>query len=105
MQKHLLINANYSLQKILFSEILYIEGLDDYVKIHLQNKKLFVSRMTMKNILEKLPAKEFIRVHRSYIIAINKINSVRNKTISLAEIEIPIGNSYAVNFFDQFKTN
>lgn len=99
----LFVRADYSLIKIAIADILFIEGFDDYIKIILPEKKPIVTRMTMKNILEKLPAKEFIRVHRSFIIPFSKIKYVRNKTISISGVEIPIGSSYEVDFFKVFK--
>ena len=59
--------------------------------------------MTMKTILEKLPTKEFIRVHRSFIVPFSKIQTVRNKIISIAGNEIPIGSSYEEEFLKFFK--
>ena len=102
-QPFFFIRADYSLIKINFADILYIEGLDDYLKIHLQNQKAVVARMTMKAIQEKLPVKDFIRVHRSYIIPFARIESVRNKTIYLEGKEFSIGASYEENFFKLFK--
>lgn len=101
-QQHLLVRADYSLIKINFNEIFLIEGLDDYLKIHLQSGKHIVTRMTMKIVLEKLPQKEFIRVHRSFIVPVAKIESVRNKTIFMPGKEIPIGSSYEEEFFALF---
>lgn len=101
--QHLYIRADYSLHKIYIPDILFIEGLDDYLKIHLEGKKTIVARMTMKNLLEKLPSNEFIRVHRSFIVPFKRIESVRNKMIQLAGEEIPIGNSYEEQFFSVFK--
>ena len=101
--QYLFIRADYSLNKVAVTDILYIEGLDDYLKIHLQNQKPIVARMTMKAILEKLPNKEFIRVHRSFIVPFSRIENVRNKTISLAGVDIPIGSSYEGTFFTLFK--
>lgn len=101
--QHLYIRADYSLHKIYIPDILFIEGLDDYLKIHLEGKKTIVARMTMKNLLEKLPSSEFIRVHRSFIVPFKRIESVRNKMIQLAGEEIPIGNSYEEQFFSVFK--
>ncbi len=95
--------ADYSLLKINIANILYIEGLDDYLKIHIENQKTVVTRMTMKAILEKLPAKDFLRTHRSFIVPLSRIESVRNKTISIAGVEIPIGASYEETFFKSFK--
>ena len=98
-QQYLFIRADYSLIKILFSDILFIEGLDDYLKIHIQNQKTVVARMTLKAILEKLPQTEFIRVHRSFIVPISKIDKVRNKIIYINEEEIPVSASYETAFF------
>lgn len=93
-QQYLFIRADYSLNKILISDILYIEGLDDYLKIHIENQKTIVARMTMKAILEKLPASEFVRVHRSFIVPVSKIGKVRNKVIYIGAEEIPLSASY-----------
>ncbi len=102
-QNYLFIRADYSLVKVNIADILYIEGLDDYLKIHLPGKKPVVARMTMKAIIEKLPANEFIRVHRSFIVPLSKIESIRNKVIQLPGVEIPIGTSYEEEFFKLFK--
>ena len=58
--------------------------------------------MSMKAMLDKLPENDFIRVHRSFIIPFHNITSVRNKTIFLADIEIPIGNTYEEDFFKHY---
>lgn len=102
-QQYLYVRAAYSLVKIDIRDILYIEGLDDYLKIHISGKNPIVARMTMKNITEKLPSKEFIRVHRSYIVPFSRIETVRNKVITLAGKEIPIGISYEEAFHALFK--
>ena len=101
-QQYLFIRADYSLMKILFSDILYIEGLDDYLKIHIQNQKTVVTRMTLKVILQKLPVNEFIRVHRSFIVSISKIDKIRNKIIYINDKEIPVSASYETEFFALF---
>jgi DNA-binding LytR/AlgR family response regulator len=91
---HIFVRADYSLQKILLEDVNYIEALDDYLKIHLHQQKTIVARMTMKAMLEKLPAEAFMRVHRSFIVPIKKVESIRNKCIHLLDKQIPIGNSY-----------
>jgi two-component system, LytTR family, response regulator len=101
--QHLFIRADYSLIKIAIPDICYIEGLDDYLKIHLNNQRPVVARITMKALLEKLPANEFVRVHRSFIVPLSKIQSIRKKFISLPGAEIPIGAKYEQNFFSIFK--
>jgi len=101
--QYLFIKADYSVYKIAFSDILFIEGLDDYLKIHVENSKPIVARMTMKTMVEKLPSTDFVRVHRSFIIPFHRIENVRNKFITLAGEEIPIGSSYEKDFFKLFK--
>jgi len=93
-QNFFLLRADYQLHKINFEDIIFVEALDDYVKIHLKSQKNITARQSLKNILEKLPENEFIRVHRSYIIPINAIKSIVNKSIKIDEFIIPIGEKY-----------
>lgn len=93
-QTHLMIRADYKLYRIEFEEIKYIEGLDDYIQIHLENKSKIVARFSMKNIISKLPENLFIRVHRSFIVPIKKIKTIQNKSILIDEISIPIGDTF-----------
>ncbi len=97
-EQFIYIRADYSLNKIKIEDIELIEGLDDYLKIHIKNGKNIVARITMKGILEKLPNSKFKRVHRSFIVPLEKIKSVRKKVIQLDQIEVPIGNSYEEEF-------
>lgn len=99
VQTHLMIRADYKLYRIEFDDIRLIEGLDDYVQIHLSNKTKIVARISMKGILEKLPEKDFIRVHRSYIIPLKKIKSIQNKSIQIEDFLIPIGETYREDIF------
>jgi two-component system LytT family response regulator len=103
-KNYLFIRADYSLNKILVSDILFIEGLDDYLKIHIDSQKTIVARMTMKSILEKLPATEFVRVHRSFIVPINRINKIRNKVIFIKGEEIPLSSTYEEDFLSKINT-
>jgi DNA-binding LytR/AlgR family response regulator len=96
---YIFIRADYNLVKIALNEIIFIEGLDDYLKIHRDGQPPVVARMTMKAILEKLPVNDFIRVHRSYIIPLHRVEQIRNRIISIGSEEIPLGNSYAEAFF------
>lgn len=93
-ESYLMLKLDYGLVKILLTDIVFIEGLDNYIKIHLQNQHPLVVRMTMKLLQEKLPLTAFIRVHRSYIVPLSRIESVRNRIITIAGEEIPIGKSY-----------
>lgn len=100
--QYLFVRADYSLVKIMLDDILYIEGLDDYLKIFTSARKPVIARMTMKSILEKLPGKKFLRVHRSFIVPVSKIEKVRNKLIYIGDKTIPIGNSYEGPFFEAY---
>ncbi|MEI6410447.1 MAG: LytTR family DNA-binding domain-containing protein [Bacteroidota bacterium] len=101
-QKEIFIRADFKLIKILLSDILYIEGVGDYIKIYIKDRKTVTARMTMKEIADSLPAHHFMRVHRSFIVPSIRILSVRNKTITIAERDIPIGNTYVDYFFTSF---
>jgi len=87
------VRADRKMIKINFSEINYIESLSDYIKIHLVNKTI-VTRETITNIEAKLPQKEFLRIHRSYIISISKIDSFTNEFIEISKKALPISRSY-----------
>ncbi|MBW4888929.1 LytTR family DNA-binding domain-containing protein [Mucilaginibacter sp. HMF5004] len=100
---YIFIRADYSLIKIYLTDILYIEGLADYIKIFITNRKTIVARMTMKDMCEKLPEKGFKRVHRSFIIPLHRILSVRNNTVYLPEREVPIGKTYTEDFNLHYK--
>lgn len=101
-QKHFFIRADFSLIKVNINSILYAEGLDDYLKIHLENQKPIVARMTMKTFLEKLPAKEFMRIHRSFIVSLSRVERIKNKTLTLSGREFPIGASYENEVINKF---
>jgi DNA-binding LytR/AlgR family response regulator len=100
--QHIFMRADYSLQKIMLDDIMCIEALDDYLKIYINNQKTIVARMTMKAMLEKLPSTEFMRVHRSFIVPIKKVESLRNKMLQLGDKKIPVGNSYEEDVLKHF---
>lgn len=100
--QHIFVRADYSLQKIVLDDIMCIEALDDYLKIYINNQKTIVARMTMKAMLDKLPSAEFMRVHRSFIVPIKKVESLRNKTLQLGDKKIPVGNSYENDVLKHF---
>lgn len=95
------VKADYSTVKIYLKEILFIEGLKDYVKIYTTEKKI-LTLITMKKIEDRLSS-NFIRVHRSYIVAIDKIDSIQRNRIIINEKWIPIGNSYKDNFYKRIE--
>jgi DNA-binding LytR/AlgR family response regulator len=87
------IKVNYQLMKINLKEIELIEGLDDYIRIYIKPKPV-LALMTLKSLQEKLPTHEFIRIHRSYIVPISKIESFGKNKVKVNGKEIPIGSSY-----------
>jgi len=88
------VNAEYSLVKVVFEDIIMVEGLKDYIRIHLTNGKPLVIRMSMKTVEEKLPSKKFIRIHKSYIISLDKITSIRKGSVFLGAAEVPVSDNY-----------
>jgi len=80
--------------KIRFRDIVYIESLSDYIKIHLDDMKVLVTRETLSNIEARLPRENFIRTHRSYIVSRQKIETFTSDTIGIGKHEIPISRSY-----------
>ena len=102
------INVDYSLLKIVFSDIMWLEGLKDYIKIHLKSsQKPVIARMSMKAVEEQLPAALFLRVHKSYIISKEYITAIRKNSLYMGAIEIPIGDLYreAVDAFVKNKAD
>jgi DNA-binding LytR/AlgR family response regulator len=87
------LKVNYELMKINLKDLELIEALDDYIKLYIKPTPV-LTLMTLKSILEKLPARDFVRVHRSYIVPINKIEKFSKTKLMVAGKEIPIGSSY-----------
>lgn len=102
--KHIFVRADFSLAKIPLADILYIEGLADYLRIYIRNRKPVVARMPMKDMMAKLPAADFIRVHRSFILPFSKIEAVRGTTIFIGNNEFPIGRTYTDEFFSRYSS-
>ncbi len=89
------VSVDYSLLKVTFNDIMWIEGLKDYIKIHLKSSsKPVITRMSMKSIEELLPPAKFIRVHKSFIISIAYVTAVRKKSIFIGAMEISVSDSY-----------
>ena len=87
--------------KVNFKDILFIEGLKDYVIIQLADQRI-ITRMNLKTTYELLPKKDFLRVNKSYIVNTNHIDSFDNNDIFIGNYEIAIGNTYRDSFFDTF---
>jgi DNA-binding LytR/AlgR family response regulator len=88
------VNVEYSLVKIQMKDITYIEGLKDYVKIFLASQtRPVLTKSTMKGIEEKLPTNKFMRVHKSYIINLDRIESIRGKSVTVNKYEVPVSDT------------
>lgn len=90
----LYVYSEYRMVKIDLGTIEYIESMEDYIKIHITNDKTILTLMPMKKVLEKLPSARFQRIHRSYIVPVNKIRSIQNRKVQLTDVELPVSESY-----------
>lgn len=79
--------------KINISEICFIEGLGDYIKVYTSAQK-FISNLSMKKIIDCLPHDKFLRIHKSYIVAIDKIESLEGNLVKINNSKLPVGNNY-----------
>ncbi len=100
--EYLFLKVEYQLVRIALSDILYIEGLKDYVKVWLKSQeKPVLSLTSLKSLEEKLPAKKFMRVHRSFIVSLDKINSITRNALQIGKVNITVGDQYK-DAFSQF---
>src|SRR5882757_3296845 len=90
---HIFVKSNSKFFKVNFSEILYVEGMKDYLKIHTPEYTL-VTHQTMNELEKTLPSRQFMRVHKSYIIAVRHIRSIYGNSVELGKVTIPIGINY-----------
>ena len=86
---YIFLKANGKLEKVVFEDILFIEGMENYIAIYLENKKI-ITHTTIKSLLEKLPGKQFIQTHRSYVVAIDKISSIEGNTLHMQSYQVPV---------------
>ncbi|ASU33002.1 LytR/AlgR family response regulator transcription factor [Mucilaginibacter xinganensis] len=97
--EYLFLKVEYQLVRLALNDILYIEGLKDYVKVWLQSaEKPILSLTSLKSLEEKLPAKRFMRVHRSFIVSLDKINSITRNALQIGKINITVGDQYKEAF-------
>jgi DNA-binding LytR/AlgR family response regulator len=87
--------ADYKMVKVEWSDLIYVEGLKDYLKIHLRSQKSpLVTRMSMKALEEQCPATDFLRIHKSYIVSKKSISAVKKSSVFIGELELPVGDLY-----------
>jgi len=89
------LHADYNLIKISFDQVEYIEGLKDYIKIHFTNlQKPVLSRISLKAVELQLPADQFFRVHKSYLVNLQHVSQLRRARIKMINTEVPLSDSY-----------
>jgi two-component system, LytTR family, response regulator len=99
---YIFVKTEYRLERIDIDDILYIEGMKDYLRIICSGKKIMTLQSFAK-IEESLPKNKFCRVHKSYIVALDKIKSVERGVIIIADQRIPVSNTYKDNFFSKIR--
>ncbi|HVV56222.1 MAG TPA: LytTR family DNA-binding domain-containing protein [Mucilaginibacter sp.] len=100
--QYLFLKVEYQLVRIALDDILYIEGLKDYVKVHLKSsEKALLSLTSLKALEEKLPSRRFMRIHRSFIVALDKITSMTKNSVQIGKMIITVGDQYK-DAFGQF---
>lgn len=97
VQEYITIRADRKYIKLYLKDILYVEGLKDYVKVVLKDKQI-LTKQSIGNFEKRLPSDHFFRVHKSFIVAINKISAYTTYDVEIGKIEIPIGRSIKKNF-------
>jgi len=98
-EDYLFLKTEFRLEKVSFSEILYIEGMGDYLKIVTTTRRL-LTLQSLKKMEEILPSNRFYRIHKSYIVALEKIENIEKGRIKIGDKHIPISDTYKKHFFD-----
>ena len=86
---YLFVKSNGKLEKITFADILFIEGMENYVAIYLQDKKI-ITHTTIKSLLEKLPSRQFIQTHKSYLVRIDKVDTIDGNILHIKKYQVPV---------------
>ena len=99
-KEYFFINVSHKIHKIFYSDIQYLEGFKDYTKIYLTNQQhpLLVLQ-NLKHFEDSLPKDEFIRIHRSYIIAMSKLSTVTRKSVTIGNVSMPVSDNYRERLF------
>lgn len=96
---YLFLKVEYQLVKVRLKDIIYIEAYKDYVKVHLTTKPMpLLSLTSLKNMEDLLPSKQFMRIHRSFIISLNHIQSITRNTVNMGTVTMTVSENYKENF-------
>ncbi|MAE87132.1 MAG: DNA-binding response regulator [Flammeovirgaceae bacterium] len=102
---YIFLKVEYQLVKVMLADIRYIEGLKDYVKVHLESKEHpILSLSSLKSMEEKLPEKQFMRIHRSYIVNLQKIDSITKTYLQIGKEQLTISENYRDVFHARIKS-
>ena len=93
---HLYVKTGYDQVKVLFDDILYLEAAGNYVTFVLK-EGIVLSRSTLNEAINQLPANKFVRIHRSYLVSINKIDKIERQQVKINKVVIPVGEAYSQN--------
>ena len=105
-RRFIFIKSEYRILRVRYEDIIFCEGLKDYTQIYLKGKaEPILTLNNLKTFTGRLPSNEFIRVHRSFIISLNHIDSIVRNEIFIGKIAIPIGDSYKENFYQVIDWN
>jgi len=96
------IKTEYRRENVHLDDILYIEGMQGYLKIYLPGKKI-LTKQSIKAILKLLPEDQFIQVHKSYVVALSKIESIERNRIKISDKLIPVGDLYKKHFYERIE--
>jgi DNA-binding LytR/AlgR family response regulator len=103
-QTYFFVKSNHDLVKVHFADILYLEGMENYVRIHCEDC-VITALAKMKNMESTLPASQFMRIHKSYIVNLEKVMAIKNLVFRIKNREIDTGNFYRKNVMDFIKNN
>jgi len=96
---YIFVKADYHMHKVRLKDIIFIEGMKDYLRIHLPNERI-MTLMSFMKIEKVLPPQQFMRVHKSFIISLEKIERIERNILTVAGHKIPVGNKYKKEFFE-----
>ncbi len=96
---YLFVKSEYKTVRVQLGDVEYIEGMKEYVKIHMANHQDITTLLSMKALEEKLPADSFMRIHRSFIVNLSKITAIERQRVIIGKEYLPIGEQYGTAFF------
>ena len=95
-----LLNVTPSTKEFGFTDILYIQALQNYITIHTE-KGRYITHLSLRNVEENLSQEHFIKIHKSYVVSVSKIDTIENNDVLIQSIRIPVGRNYRDNLLDR----